>query len=269
MKIQTATTRQVEYDDVGSGPVVVLLHAFPLDRRMWRPQTEALADTARLIVPDQRGFGGTAGFDGTPSIAQMADDVASLLDAMRIAEPVIVGGLSMGGYVALNFARRHAARLRGLILADTRAEADTAEAKANRDRMIAFARENRAVDVIDALLPKMVSERTRSERTAVVDDVRKVASEQTTSGIAAALAALRDREDATPWLSGIKVPTLVVVGSDDVLTPPAAAQTLAKSIAGAELVTLPAAGHLANLETPEDFNDAVRTYLQRQGGKVV
>lgn len=264
MKIQTAANRQVDYDDAGTGPILVLVHGFPFDRRMWRPQA-ALADAARLIVPDLRGFGGTTGFDGTPSIAQMADDVAALLDALKVSEPVVVGGLSMGGYVALSFARRHAARLRGLILADTRAEADTAEAKANRDKLIAFTRANRAVDVIDALLPKMVSERTRSERTAVVDAVRRIAGEQTTSSITAALVALRDREDATGWLGTIKVPTLVLVGSDDVLTPPAASQTLAAGIAGAELTTLPGAGHLSNLETPEAFNDAVRAFFRRFG----
>lgn len=265
MKTPTATCRQMEYDDVGKGVPVLLLHAFPLDRRMWRPQTAALADAARFIVPDQRGFGGTSKFDSAPSIAQMTDDVAALLDSLKIGTPVVLGGLSMGGYVALNFARRHPTRLRGLVLADTRAEADGAEAKANRDRMIAFAGENRAVDVIDALLPKMVSEETRSKRPEVVDEVRRIASEQTTSGIAAALAALRDREDATSWLGGIKVPTLVIVGAEDAITPPSAAQTLAKGITGAELATLPGAGHLANLETPGGFNDAVRRFLVRLG----
>src|SRR5436309_7326571 len=125
MKVQIAGTFAVEYDDVGAGPAVVLLHAFPLSRSMWRPQREDLQSVCRVITPDLRGFGGTGGFEGPPSVDQMADDVAALLDALPVNEPVVVGGLSMGGYVALAFARRFAGRLRGLILADTRAEADT------------------------------------------------------------------------------------------------------------------------------------------------
>lgn len=263
MKTHTATNRQVEYDDVGKGSPIVLLHAFPLDRRMWRPQTASLADLGRLIVPDQRGFGGTAGFDGPPSVAQMADDVVALLDALGVRQPIVLGGLSMGGYVALNFARRHAGRLRALVLADTKAEADTPEGKANRDKMIAFAREHPAVEVFDSLLPKMVSDETRSRRPAVVEEARRIASEQTPAGVAAALAALRDRDDATPWLASIAVPTLVIVGSDDTLTPPSAAQTLKDGIRGAELVTIAGAGHLSNLESPDTFNAAVRAFVSR------
>ena len=119
----------ISFDDVGEGPPVVLLHAFPLARAMWRPQVEALSPAYRLLVPDLRGFGGSSPLSAAPSIETMADDVAALLDALKIAEPVVLGGLSMGGYVALAFARRHAQRLRGLVLADTRAEADSPEAQ--------------------------------------------------------------------------------------------------------------------------------------------
>jgi pimeloyl-ACP methyl ester carboxylesterase len=261
MQTHTATNGRVEYDDVGSGRPVVLLHAFPLSRAMWRPQVEALQDLGRLIVPDLRGFGGTAGGDGN-SVEQMADDIAALLDALRVAQPVVVAGLSMGGYVALAFARRHAARVRGLILADTRAEADTAEGRTNRDKMIAFARQHSAADVIDAVLPKMVSPETQQRRPEVVAEVRRIASAQSNAGIIAALGALRDRSDATPFLGGISVPTLVIVGSDDEITPPAVAQALASAIPGAKLVTVPGAGHLSNLERPDAFNEAVRSFLQ-------
>src|SRR6516162_2263455 len=122
----------VAYDDVGRGRVLVLLHAFPLSRAMWRPQREALQADCRVLTPDLRGFGGTSPFAGTPALEQMADDVAGLLDALGVREPVVLGGLSMGGYVALAFVRKHAGRLAGLNLADTRAEADSAEARANR-----------------------------------------------------------------------------------------------------------------------------------------
>ncbi len=263
MKIQIAGTFAVEYDDIGAGPVVVLLHAFPLSRAMWRPQREDLQAVCRVVTPDLRGFGGTGGFAGPPSVDRMADDVAALLDALRVNEPVVVGGLSMGGYVALAFARRFPGRLRGLILADTRAEADTPEGKANRDRTIALARSHSAGEVFEQMLPKMVSEETRSRRPGVIGEARRIAAGQSQVGVIAALQALRDRPDATPSLRAIAVPTLVLVGSDDVLTPPAAAQALAAGIAGSQLAVIQGAGHLSNLEQPGLFNAAVRTFLPR------
>jgi pimeloyl-ACP methyl ester carboxylesterase len=266
MRAQIASPITMEYDDEGRGRPVVLLHAFPLARAMWRPQVEALRRTVRLIVPDQRGFGATAGFgDEPPSLDRMADDVAALLDALRIAEPVVLGGLSMGGYVALAFARRHAARLRGLILADTRSEADTAEAKANRDNLIQFAANHSASDVIAQMLPKLLGEQTRTNRPEVVEEVRRIASAQTPAGIIGALRAMRDRPDATPTLATIAVPTLVLVGAEDALTPPALAEGLAAHIPQARLVKIAAAGHLANLEQPPAFNEALGTFLAALG----
>src|SRR5262249_50378142 len=149
----------------------------------------------RVIAPDLRGFGGTSPFAGPPSLEQMADDVAALLDALGVREPVVLGGLSMGGYVTFAFVRIHAGRLRALILADTRAEADGAEARANRDRLIAFAQAHTARDVIEQMLPKLVGETTRTRRPEVVEEVRRVASAQTAEGIIGALEAMRDRPD--------------------------------------------------------------------------
>src|SRR4051794_40356852 len=144
MRNEVSADGTFNFDDVGEGPVVVLLHAFPLARGMWRRQVEALQDRYRVIVPDLRGFGDSAGFSGPPSVEQMADDVAALLDGLKVTGPVVLGGLSMGGYVALAFARRHAGRLRALVLADTRSEADDVEGRANRDKLIAFATNNTA-----------------------------------------------------------------------------------------------------------------------------
>jgi 3-oxoadipate enol-lactonase len=251
----------VAYDDTGRGRPLVLLHAFPLARVMWRPQVEALAADHRVLAPDLRGFGGTSLFDGPPSVERMADDVAGWLDALGVTEPVVLGGLSMGGYVALAFERRHAARLRGLILADTRAEADSAEAKANRDRLIAFARSHPTSEVVEQLVPKLVSEATWERRPEVVDEVRRIGSAQSANGIIAALEALRDRPDSTSGLGKIAVPTLVVVGAADALTPPALAQGMVAAIPDARLATIEWAGHLSNLEQPEAFNAAVRSFL--------
>jgi pimeloyl-ACP methyl ester carboxylesterase len=261
MQVRTAGNLQTEYDDCGSGLPVVLLHAFPLSRQMWRPQVAGLLDRCRVIVPDQRGFGGTGGFSGTPSIAGMADDVAGLLDALGLREPVVLGGLSMGGYVALAFARTFADRLRGLVLADTRSGPDNAEGKANRDRLIEFTRTHAATDVIEQMLPKMVSDETRSRRPEVVAEVKRIASAQSQDGVIGALQALRDRPDAGAWLGSIRVPTLVVVGTDDQLTPVPVAEALAAGIPGARLEKIPGAGHLSNLERPDEFNAALRSFL--------
>jgi pimeloyl-ACP methyl ester carboxylesterase len=252
----------LSYDDIGSGLPVVLLHAFPLARAMWRPQIQALQSRYRIIAPDLPGFGDSGAFTGAPSVDTMADAVAALLDALAVSEPIVLGGLSMGGYVALAFARRHARRLRGLILADTRAEADSAEARANRDRTIAFARQHTAADVIEQMLPKLLGDTTRAQRPQVADELRRIAAAQPIDGILAALQALRDRPDATAGLAGIGVPTFVLVGSEDTLTPPAVAQTLAAGIRGASLVTIAEAGHLSNLERPERFNGAIGEFLQ-------
>jgi pimeloyl-ACP methyl ester carboxylesterase len=262
MRNEVSADGTFSFDDLGEGPAVVLLHAFPLARSMWRRQVEALQNSYRVITPDLRGFGDSAGFGGAPSVEQMADDVAALLDGLKVPGPVVLGGLSMGGYVALAFARRHARRLRALVLADTKSEADDAEGRANRDKLIAFARNNTARAVIDQLMPKLVSPETVQRRPEVVEEVRSIASAQVAAGIVAALKALRDRPDATPALGAIAVPTLVIVGRDDALTPPARAEELASRIRGARRVVIDGAGHLSNLEQPDRFNAALRSFLQ-------
>ncbi len=262
MKANITERIDIDYDDFGRGLPLVLLHAFPLSRAMWRAQVQDLGADHRVLAPNLRGFGGSSAWQGSPSVEVMADDVASLLDALKLTEPVALGGLSMGGYVALAFARRHPQRLRALILADTKAEADNAEAKANRNTMIEFARGHSAADVIERMMPKMVSDKTRTQRPDVIDEVRSIASAQTTTAIIGALEALRDRPDATPGLADIKVPTLVIVGTEDALTPPTVAQVLVERIPQARLVTLEGAGHLSNLEHPSQFTEEVRSFLR-------
>jgi 3-oxoadipate enol-lactonase len=262
MKAQIGATTSIEYDDAGKGPVIILLHGFPLCKSMWRPQALALQNDYRVLVPDLRGFGGSSPFDEAPSLDQMADDVAGLLAALKINEPVVVGGLSMGGYIALAVARKYPKILRAVILADTRAEADDAKAKASRDSMIGFAQTHEARDVIEQMLPKLLTEKSRTENPDLVEEIRQMASAQTTAGIIGALKVLRDRPDARPVLSTIRVPTLVLVGAEDTLTPPAMAETLATGITNANLVTIPAAGHMSNLEQPDLFNAALAEFLR-------
>lgn len=243
--------------DVGQGPVVVLLHAFPLARSMWRPQIDTLRDAYRLIVPDLPGFGDSP-LPASSTIDGYADALADLLDDKDIHSPAIVGGLSMGGYVALAFARRHSHRLAGLVLADTRAEADDATTRANRDKMIAQARSGPASAILESMLPKLLAAHASPE---LAQTVRELGSAQKPATLAAALAALRDRPDATPGLASIRVPTLVIVGQDDVVTPPELARKLASGIPGAKLATIDKAGHLASLEQPGPFNDVLMAFL--------
>ena len=260
MTIRTVSGRIMGYDDFGAGRPLVLLHAYPLSREMWRPQIAALSRDFRVLAPDLPGFGDSAGFADDPSIDGMAAAVAEFLDAISVTEPVALGGLSMGGYVAMAFARKYPDRLRALILADTRAEPDDATAKANRDKSIAFALDKSAADVIEQMLPRMVSAETRTERPEVVAEVRRIAGAQSVAGIVNALKALRDRPDARPELDNNGIPTLVLVGAEDALTPPSLSQDLAVRTRGS-MEIIPGAGHLSNLERPDAFNEAVRRFL--------
>jgi len=251
---------KLAFESRGQGHIIVLLHAFPLDRTMWAPQLDGLFDIARVIVPDCFGFGETLRPPGDWTIDQLADAVADTLEG--IDEKVILGGLSMGGYVALAFARRHPGLLKGLILADTRAEPDGAEAKAGRAAMIELAERSGSAAVIEKMLPNMLSPNTLTEKPDAVATVRRIASRQDPKSIVAALVALRDRPDARPGLATIAVPTLVLVGEDDKITPPDAAKTLAAGIADSKLATIPNAGHLSHLENPAAFNAAIREFVQ-------
>jgi pimeloyl-ACP methyl ester carboxylesterase len=251
----------IGYDEVGSGAPLVLLHAFPLDRTMWRPQLEGLADVARIIAPDLPGFGASSA-DPRFEIEGVADAIAEFLTALALPTAV-VGGLSMGGYITLALARRHAARVSGLILADTRAGVDDSTTRANRTKSIAVANEKGAAALFAGMLPKVLSEHTHASKPDVVASVKAIAAKQSGASCAAALAALRDRPDGNPGLKAIAVPALVLVGEHDTVTPPLAAANLSAQIRGSKLVHIPDAGHLSNLENPEAFNAAVRTFLAR------
>lgn len=252
----------LEYSDVGNGPAVVLLHAFPFDRELWQPQVAPLVEAGyRVITPDLPGFGRSPLPSDPLSIDGMADAVATLLTRLGV-ERAVVGGLSMGGYVSLAFARRHGARLCGLILADTKAAPDDAAGRENRDKAIAAIRTHGVEAFVRALLPKLLGPQTPND-SEVAAAVRAIMVRQPAEGVIAALAALRDRPDATPGLAAIAVPTLVLVGEQDAITPPAVAEQLAASIPHARLVRIPAAGHLPNRENPEVFTAAVRDFLNQ------
>lgn len=254
----------VEYDVRGEGPAILLLHAFPLGLFMWDAQAEALAATHRVVRFDARGFGGSEAGDGPLAMERIADDGAALLDHLGIGR-VVVGGCSMGGYAAFAFVRRHPQRLAGLVLQDTKAGADTAEAKANRATLAAKVLAEGAPAAAEAFLPKLVGETTHRERPGLVAGLRERILSTSPRGIANALHGLAARADSRETLPTVAVPTLVLVGAEDVLTPPAEATTMAAAIPHARLDVVPRAGHLASLESPDAVNAALRAFLASAG----
>lgn len=245
---------------LGDGPVLVLVHGFPFDHSMWQPQMEALAATHRVIVPDLPGFGDSPLVDGW-TIDSAAAAINQLLDSLHVSEPVALGGLSMGGYIAMSFARQFPRRLASLILADTKSPADDAAARDARNAMIAKARGEGSAAIAQAMLPKLLGATAKAGHPELADRVRAMMVKQSAASIAAALEALRDRPDATPGLAAIAVPTLVIVGEEDEITPPKMSEALAAAIPGAKLEVIPKAGHLANLEQKQAFNAALIRFL--------
>jgi len=230
---------------------------------MWERQLSLAADGWRVIAPQLRGFDGGAADPAASSVDDYAGDVIDLLDALHV-ESAVIGGLSMGGYIAFAILRHAARYVDGLVLADTRSQADTPEGVEGRKKLLQLVQTQGPPAVADDMIPKLLGETTRRERREVVDAVRSLVLSNSTDAIAGAVRALMSRPDSTPLLPTIHVPTLVVVGAEDTVTPPAAAEQLHAQIAGSELVTIPAAGHLSNLEQPEAFQSALARFLSHR-----
>lgn len=249
------------YEVAGGGLPLLLVHGFPLDRTLWEPQINDLADAARVIAPDLRGHGASDPVAGEYTMDLLADDCVALLEELQVEDPVVVCGLSMGGYIAFSFYRRYPQRVAGLILAATRAKDDSPEARANRDRMAVKADEQGAAAIAGDLLPKMFSPRTLDANPELVERVKHMMASTSVQGIKGALMGMKSRADSTPTLNKIDVPTLILHGKDDQLIPPQEAQDMHAAIQDSQLHVLPQAGHLLNLEQPELFNQAVRQFL--------
>jgi len=242
---------------------LVLIHAFPLGARMFEAQL-ALADRGwRVIAPQLRGFDGAASDPPASSIDDYAADVIDLLDALHVDEAVI-GGVSMGGYIAFAMFRHAARYFQGLILADTKSQADTPEALDGRRKMLQLVQEKGPAAVAVEMIPKLLGETTRRTRPEIVDQVRALVLANSTEAIAGAIRALMTRPDSTPLLPTIHVPALILVGDEDVVTPKPAAEELHRGVAGSQLTIVPAAGHLSNLEQPGAVNAALAHFLDHR-----
>ncbi len=251
------------YDDDGPGPVVVLLHGFPLDRSMWSHQRSSVGRIYRLIAPDLRGHGQTAAPDGIYPVDAMADDVIELLDALQLTSPLVLGGHSMGGYLALSIAARHPERLKALMLINTKAGADSTEAAQARETLAA---EVEAADdagpVVAAMIPKLFAPGTDATNPGLVARVRSRMARTPARALAGALRGMAIRPDRTAELATIAVPTLVLAGAGDQLIPVAESERMARSIPAARLATIPDAGHLSPLENPGGVDGAVLGFLE-------
>ncbi|MEK7402303.1 MAG: alpha/beta fold hydrolase [Gemmatimonadota bacterium] len=247
------------YDDVGTGQPVLFIHAFPLNRTMWAPQVSALVERCRCVAADLRGFGESA-LHGPATIAQYADDLAGLLDHLRIDQAVVVG-CSMGGYTALAMWRQHRERIRGLVLADTRAGADTDEGRERRRQLIALANAEGSLGVANAQISSLVGKTTREKQPDTYDAVHRMMAQAKPAAIVGAIEAMMTRPDSTPLLPTITVPTLIVVGEEDVPTPVKESRAMHAAIAGSQLQVIAQAGHLANMERPAAFNHVLSEFL--------
>ena len=252
----------MHYEENGQGIPLLLIHGFPHDHTLWQPQLDGLQDVARVIAPDLRGFGIVEEVPHTMTMDDYAADIKALLDDLGI-DKAVIGGLSMGGYVALAFAANHPDRLLGLVLCNTRAVADNEQAREARYATAQKALDEGLTAIAEGMLPKMISKRSELAHPDLSMTVENMMARQSPEAVAAAARGMAIRPDRTPMLGTIKVPVLVITGSADTLIPPAESEAMAARIADSEVVVIPDVAHLSNSEDPEAFNAAVRHFLHR------
>jgi pimeloyl-ACP methyl ester carboxylesterase len=251
--------RAYAWEERGEGTPLLLLHGFPFSSESFWPQLEAPPKGFRLIVPDHRGFGQSALGEGPATMEAMAEDALALLDALKVPAAV-VGGVSMGGYVALALARLDPGRVRGLLLIDTQSFADDEAGKARREAVAQDVLQNGVAGLTAGMLPKLLA---KTSPAAVRARVEAMMLRQDPKAVAAAARGMALRTDAKDLLARFAGPTLVIVGAEDVITPPEKAQVMAQLVTGARLEVVPGAGHLVNLEQPEVFGKLVEAFATR------
>ena len=258
--------RTMAYLDSAPGNIelrtYVLLHAFPIGANLWEPQMRSIPEGWRLITPDLRGFGGSTEMDSVSAISMSdyAADLIDLLDELGI-ERLVLGGASMGGYATMAFLQSAGDRVDGLVLANTRATADSPEARANRRNMLALVDREGPAGVARDMMPKLLGKTTHETNPEVEAFVRRLIKQQSPVAIRGAIHRMMHRPDSTALLAQVKIPTLVIAGEEDELIPIAEARAIAEAVTGATLVVIPRAGHLSNLEQPEAFNHALTAFL--------
>lgn len=251
------------YETRGSdqNPPIVLLHAFPLDHNVWRPQAEELSKDYWVITPDFRGHGKSEATNEPYSMDLLASDVKALVENVGVRN-IVLGGISMGGYVAFAYRRLFPDDIQALILVDTKAEADTHQARMGRKEMADLVLMKGVASFADRMLPRLFSKPMLEANAAIVQEARKTIEAMNPLGIVGSLQGMAERSDATPLLHEIRVPTLIIVGEKDEVTTVDDAKRMANGIVGSRLVILPNTGHISTLEQPEKVTSAIRTFLR-------
>ncbi len=255
----------LEVEDHGDGIAVMLVHGFPLSSEIFAPVRPAIEQAARLVTPDLRGFGYSDTPQGDYSMDALAEDVVAVADVLGL-DRFVVGGHSMGGYVALRVAERHRDRLAGLILIDTRAGADSMAAAARRDDAVAAIREHGKDAFLASFLPGLVGPSSQRKGGRYLADLQGIAASIPEHVLAGCLRGMRDRPDGAGMLAGLDVPALVVVGAEDTVTPPDEARAMAAALPRARLAVIPEAGHTPTMERPIPTGDAIVAFLREQLG---
>jgi pimeloyl-ACP methyl ester carboxylesterase len=268
-KVAHLADRSVRYLDAGSGQAIVLLHSFPLSAEQFLPQLSRVPPGCRIVAPDLRGFRGVGpafedvALEGV-SMDAYASDVLALMTHLEI-ERAVVGGVSMGGYVTLAMLRRAPTRFSGLLLANTRAGADSPEGRANRDRLIALVEREGPAAIAREMMPKLLGATTQREQPDLADAIDRMIRMNSAEAIAAALAAMRDRADSTPLLPTIACPTTIVTGGEDAIIPAAEGAAMHSLIPASRLVVIPKVGHLSNVEGSDLFSTVLASAVPGLG----
>lgn len=261
MKIFERPDFKMAYEERGNGTGLLLIHGYPLNQRMWQTQLEGLADVAQVIAPDLRGHGHSDPVAGIYTMDILAEDCAALLDHLKITQPVVVCGLSMGGYVAMAFCRLYPHRLAGLILTATRAGADSPEARVNREKSADLVLTDGVSSITTGMLGRVMSPKTYQNNPKLVAEVLALMEMTSVEGVRGALMGMKERPDSHMTLMNVKVPALVIHGADDQIVSLQDAISMKAALPKAQLVVIPNAGHLPNLEQPARFNQVIRDFL--------
>lgn len=251
---------EIVYEVAGTGPPVVLLHPFPVHHEFWKPIQPALESRYRMILPDLRGHGDSEIGQGPALMEKHARDIARVLDAAGVGKAAFVG-CSIGGYILFEFWRRFRERVTALALCDTRPQADTAEARANRLKAAADVLEQGTSPFIEAMIPKLMGRTTIDTRPDLVDGARHMMNKMPAQNISLVQRGMAERPDSVADLKSINVPTLIVIGDEDILSTPADGELMRQNIAGSQLKIIPKAGHYAPWEQPGAVGMVLRQFL--------
>ena len=258
----TVNDINIAYDEMGTGPAVLLIHGFPLNRQMWQPQLKPLADAGyRVIAPDLRGFGASDAPAGPYSMDLLAEDMIALMDALKI-DKAVIGGMSMGGYILMNLLERYPERVRAACFIATRSNADDEAGRERRKAMAAEAERLGANPIIKIFAELLFAAETSQESPALIARVTAWMREARPQGLAGGLLGMRDRKDYTALLPTFKHPSLVIAGAEDRAAPAETAETLIHGLAGCRSKVIEKAGHMVNMEQPEIFNETMISFLK-------